>query len=83
MKNQVVHKIGEAIIQDEAVELLEAWQSHDNECLNGSVTYIHKVISFIACASSKYAFLEEDKTKMMEHIVNLSELADNIERFKK
>lgn len=83
MKNQVVHKIGEAIIQDEAVELLENWQSHDNECLNGSVTYILKVVSFLACASSKYAFLEEDKTKVMDHIVNLSELAENLENFKK
>lgn len=83
MNNKVVHKIGDAIIEEKAVDLLSSWQSHDNEGLNGTVTYLLKAVSFLACATSQYVFVEEDKKKAMDHIINLSELAENLESFKK
>ena len=86
MKNkqpQVQHRIGDAVITEESAAQLAEWQSHDNDGIDGKVCDLLKAVSFIACLSSEFSFDEKSKAESMQHIITLSELARDIEVFKK
>lgn len=80
--NKILHKLGEAIISDQAAELIESWQGHNNDSLDGHVTEILKAVSFIAIVSEATGS-DDYKHRAMQHVVSLSGIAEELETFRK
>jgi len=86
MKNKeakLQYKIGDAVLSEEAAEKLVYWQENDNEPIEGIICSLLKVGRFIACKSSSNQFNDEEMAESMRHIITISELARDIEVFKK
>lgn len=77
----VLHKIGEAVISEEAVDTLTNWQDHDNDNIEGRIVEMLKAVGFIARMAEQMG--SQFTVEAMHHIVFLSGLAEELEVFKK
>jgi hypothetical protein len=83
MNNEVVHKIGDAVLTEKAIETLESWQKNGNDNLEGWVCDLLKVCGFIARTSEAYSFTENDRKAALRNIITISEMTDELDIFKK
>lgn len=79
--NILLHKIGDAVISDEAAETISYWQRHDNDNIEGHIVEIMKSVGFIARIAEQAG--EPYIEPAMRHIIYLSGIAEELEVFKK
>jgi hypothetical protein len=81
--NEVVHKIGEAVLNEKALETITFLQSHENDNIEKLVCKILKIGGFIAQIAEEYKFYDEERDGALQKIIILSEVSDLLESFKK
>ena len=72
-------QVGKCVLNNKAIEQMEAYQEDDNKCLNESMMVLLQAIRYVA--STQY--LCEDKSKTENLLQGLGNVIDEIECFLK